>query len=109
MTLPELMFHAERFCNLIEAAIKDCAADPKEDDELRLKINTCRVILRDLQDAFDADELSVEKKLIRAHFRYLVISILWIAFRARRVVDYRLFRVVLMIEAGYTQILVNRR
>ena len=110
LTLVELMFHAEQFCARIESVIADCApaSVPEDDEELRLKIGACRNILALLQADLDEDELRIENVSVRINFRYLVICLLWVAFRARRVMNRQLFRRLVIIEAGFTNLLVNR-
>jgi len=108
-TLAELMFCAERFCLKVESAIADCAPEPEDDSELALKIGQCRNLLVRLQQAFEEDELRIENNSVRTDFRTLVLTLLWVAFRARRVIDYRLFRMVVLVEAGFTYLLVNQR
>ena len=107
-TLLEIMFHAERFCDRVEAAIADCAPDQEEDEELRMKISLARNLLAKLQDAFHADALTLTSGSIRADFRYLIITLLWVAFRARRAVDHRLFRMLVSIDASFTYLLIMR-
>lgn len=108
-TLAELMFCAERFCLKVESAIADCAPVPEDDSELALKIGLCRNLLVRLQQAFEEDELRIENASVRADFRTLVLTLLWVAFRARRAIDYRLFRLVVTIESGFSYLLINQR
>lgn len=108
ITLAELLFHAEQFCLQIESRVADSAPDPAEDEELRLKIAQCRSLLSLLQNAYDEDKLRIENPSVRGNFRYLVLALLWIAFRARRTLDHRLFRRVVLIESAFTHLLIMR-
>ncbi len=108
LTLAELMFHAEQFCLRVEAAVADCAPQPDDDEELRSKIGQCRTIIAHLQELYDQDKLTIKNPSIRADFRFLVISVLWVAFRARHAMDFRLFRRVVLIESGFTYLLAQR-
>lgn len=105
--LTELMLHAEQFCSKVEEATKDVAPNP-EAKELRAKIGQCRTQLAYLQGLFDDGKLSIENPSVRADFRQLVIALLWIAFYARTAIDFRIFRMLVRIEAGFTYLLVNR-
>ena len=51
-TLTELMLHADQFCSKIEAAMKDVAPSP-EQEELRTKLGQCRAQLVYLQNVLD--------------------------------------------------------
>jgi hypothetical protein len=109
LTLAELVFHAERFCLRIESAVADSAPAPDNDEELRLKIAQCRGLLSLLQKAFEEDELKIENASVLENFRCLVLTLMWVAFRARRVLDHRIFRMLVLIESGFTYLLVTRR
>ena len=108
LTLTELLFHAEQFCLRIETAVADSAPAPDEDEELRLKIAQCRGLLALLQKAFEEDELRIENPSVRGNFRSLVLALMWVAFRARRALDHRLFRMLILIESGFTHLLITR-
>jgi hypothetical protein len=106
-TLAELMLHAEQFCSKVEDASKDVAPNPEE-KELRNKIGQCRTQLAYLQEVFNDGKLNIENPSVRANFRQLVMTLLWIAFYARRVIDFRIFRMLVRIESGFTYLLVSR-
>jgi hypothetical protein len=106
-TLAELMLHADQFCTKVEAATKDVAPNPEE-KELRIKIGRCRTQLAYLQEVFNDGKLNIENPAVRADFRQLVIALLWIAFYARAAIDFRIFRMLVRIESGFTYLLVNR-
>jgi hypothetical protein len=106
-TLAELMLHADQFCSKVEAATKDSAPIPEE-KELRAKIGQCRTQLAYLQEVFNDGKLNIENPAVRANFRQLVIALLWIAFHARTALDFRIFRMLVRIEAGFTYLLVSR-
>jgi hypothetical protein len=107
-TLAELMLHADRFCSKVEDAIKDVAPIPEE-KELRTKIGQCRNQLAYLQEVFNDGQLNIENPRVRADFRQLVMALLWISFYARSAIDFRSFRMLVMIESGFTYLLVSRQ
>jgi hypothetical protein len=106
-TLAELMLHAEQFCSKVEEATKD-VAPIAEQGELRLKIGQIRNQLASLQELFNEGELNVENPTVRADFRQLVIALLWVAFYARSAIDFKIYRMLVRIEAGFTYLLVSR-
>jgi hypothetical protein len=106
-TLAELMLHADQFCSKVEDATKDVAPNPEE-KELRIKIGQCRTQLAYLQEVFNNGKLNIENPAVRADFRQLVIALLWIAFYARGAIDFRIFRMLVRIESGFTYLLVSR-
>ena len=106
-TLSELMLHAEQFCSRVEEATKD-VAPTAEHGELRIKIGQIRNQLAQLQEIFDDDKLSIENPRVRADFRQLVMALLWVAFYARTAIDFRIFRMLVRIESGFTYLLVSR-
>jgi hypothetical protein len=106
-TLAELMLHADQFCSKVEDATKDIAPNPEE-KELRIKIGQCRTQLAYLQEVFNNGKLNIENPAVRADFRQLVIALLWIAFYARGAIDFRIFRMLVRIESGFTYLLVSR-
>jgi hypothetical protein len=106
-TLAELMLHAEQFCSKVENAVKD-VAPIAEEKELRAKIGQCRAQLAYLQEVFNDGKLNIENPGVRADFRQLVIALLWIAFYARSAIDFRIFRMLVRIESGFTYLLVSR-
>ena len=46
---------------------------------------------------------------MRADFRQLVMALLWVAFYARTAIDFRIFRMLVRIESGFTYVLVTRK
>jgi hypothetical protein len=106
-TLAELMLHADQFCSKVEAATQDVAPNPEE-KELRTKIGQCRNQLAYLQEVLNDGKLNIENPRVRADFRQLVMALLWISFYARSAMDFRIFRMLVMIESGFTYLLVRR-
>jgi hypothetical protein len=106
-TLAELMLHADRFCSKVEDAINDVAPIPEEKD-LRTKIGQCRNHLAYLQEVFNDGQLNIENPRVRADFRQLVMALLWISFYARSAIDFKTFRMLIMIESSFTYLLVTR-
>ena len=107
-TVAELMLHAEQFCSRVEEATKD-VAPIAEHSELRIKIGQIRNQLAQLQEIFNDDKLSIENPRVRADFRQLVMALLWVAFYARTAIDFRIFRMLVRIESGFTYLLVTRK
>lgn len=106
-TLAELMLHADQFCSKVEDATKD-VAPISEEKELRAKIGQCRTQLAYLQEVFNDGKLSIENPSVRADFRQLVIALSWVAFYARTAIDFRIFRMLVRIQSGFTYLLVSR-
>ena len=106
-TLGELMLHADQFCSKVEAATQDVAPNPEE-KELRTKIGQCRNQLAYLQEVLNDGKLNIENPRVRADFRQLVMALLWISFYARSAMDFRIFRMLVMIESGFTYLLASR-
>jgi hypothetical protein len=106
-TVAELMLHAEQFCSRVEEATKD-VAPIAEHSELRIKIGQIRNQLTELQEIFNDGKLSIENPRVRADFRQLVMALLWVAFYARTAIDFRIFRMLVRIESGFTYLLVSR-
>ena len=107
-TVAELMLHAEQFCSRVEEATKD-VAPIAEHGELRIKIGQIRNQLTELQEIFNDGKLSIENPRVRADFRQLVMALLWVAFYARTAIDFRIFRMLVRIESGFTYLLVTRK
>lgn len=108
LTLVEILFHVEQFCSRIETAVFDCAPCPSDDEEMRLKLSQCRGLIDQLQQAYEEDRLSLENAFTRGHFRMLIMALMWVAYRGRRVLNHRLFRMLIMIESGFTYLLISR-
>ena len=109
LTLAELLFHAERFCLRVESAMADCAGTSAEEtEELRLKISQSRGLLSLLQTAYEEEQLTIENPSVRGNFRVLILTLLWVAFRARHAIDYRTFRMLVLIESSFTYLLIMR-
>ena len=60
-----------------------------------------------LQTYHDEDQLMIANPSVRSDFRTLIMSLLWVAFRARTLVDYKLFRKLVQIESGFTYLLIS--
>jgi hypothetical protein len=103
-TLAELMLHADQFCSRVEAATKDVAPSP-EQEQLRIKLGQCRAQLAHLQEVFNENKLNIENPTVRADFRHLMMALMWIAFYARAAIDFKTYRRLVMIEFGFTNLL----
>ena len=105
--LAEMMLHSSQFCNKAEG-VSSSLNDRHELDEFRLKLGQARNILERLQVAYNDNVLDPGSERVMAEFRQLVIALLWIAFYIRQHLDFKLFRMIVSIEAGFTYLLVNR-
>lgn len=109
-TLTELLFHAEQFSSRVESAVADASPLPvQEAEELRLKVAQCRTLIAVLQEAFEQDELRIQNSSVRANVRTLIMTLLWVAFYARHAINFRLFRMLVLIESSFTYLLNVRR
>lgn len=106
-TLAELLLAADQFCSQVEVAARGNPTNA-EKNELRAKIGQCRTQLAHLQNVFDEHNLYIESASARADVRHLVMLLMWVAFHARSVIDYKLFRRLVVIESTFTYLLVTR-
>lgn len=106
-TLAAILIQADRFCMSVQALIEDSAPDC-ETEELRLKLNQSRTLLRNLQALYNDDRLSVAEPATRAGLRFLLTSLMWVAFRARRIINFKTFRMLVTVEAAFTAVLTDR-
>ena len=107
--LVELMLQAEVFCSQVEAAAAKRNLPGSEMEGLRLKISQCRGALAELQDKYEADQLTIANPAACADFRNLVISLLWVNYLAGSAVDRRLYRKLVQIESTFTYLLITRK
>ena len=103
-TLGELLLAADEFCSKIEIAAKSIGVNA-EKKELRTKLGQCRTLLARLQNVFDENNLSIEKPSVRADFRHLLMLLMWLSYYSRTVIDYKLFRRLVVIESTFTYLL----
>lgn len=103
--LAELMLQSEVFCSRVEAAAAR-QVEKADRDELRLKISQCRGAVSVLQRLYEADQLTIRNPSVRGTFRQLVMSLLWVTFRAGSLVDKKLFGKLVQIESGFTYLLI---
>ena len=101
------MLAAERFCVAIETRNKQASASAGQ-RELKAKIGLCRTQLAYLQELFEQDQLFIENPLVREGFRHLIIALMWVAFYSREVVDFRLFRRLVLMEGSFSYLLASR-
>lgn len=106
--LAALMFHAERFCSYIEVAALERGVPPADSDELRLKLGQCRNGLARLQSLFNEDKLSIDDASVRAEFRLVLLTLLWTVYYGRTVLDRKPFRHLLLVHAGFSDLLARR-
>lgn len=102
-TLIEIINRAEKFCSGVEKALQD-VAPIAEDKELRGKLGLCRAQMAYLRKL---DEPGINNPLVRDGFRHLIIAMMWVAFYARTAIDFKLYRMLLTIEATFTYILME--
>jgi hypothetical protein len=105
-TMFEMMIHAERFCSAVENLADDLAG--KEHEELRMKISQCRSLLQQLRLIYDASELTATNGSACGYFRQLIIAFMWTAHYARKTIDFRLFRKLVVLESSFTYLLIKR-
>jgi hypothetical protein len=105
-TLPEMMLYADQFLCRVEAASKG-KLNISDATELQLKIGQCRNLLVPLQNALNEDQLNFSDEIVQEEFRTLVLILHWIAFYARNVIDYRTFRRLVLVDAGFTRLLMR--
>lgn len=105
-TMFEMMLQAEGFCSEIENLADDLAG--KEREELLLKISQCRALLGQIKLIYDEGKLTIENGLARGYFRQLVMALMWAIHYARRYVDYKLFRKLVVLESSFTYLLIAR-
>ena len=106
-TLFEMMLSADRFCSKVESAAQDLPPS-QETSELRLKLAQSRTLLREIRNLYDQDRLMIDDAQARGSFRQLIISLMWVAFYARGSMDFKLFRKLVVVESGFTHLLVTR-
>ena len=104
--LSELMLSSERFCRSVEKKLPDLGSI-EASKEARIKIGQCRNILARLQSFFDEDELSIAEAKVRGDTRFLIMAMMWVAYHARNVIDFKTFRMVVMAESAFTFLLTK--
>ena len=106
-TLPEMILYADQFLSRAEIASKD-QLKGLETEELRLKVTQCRNILALLQEAFNESRLNMAEDIVQEQFRSLILILHWVAFYARNVLDYKTYRRLVLVQAGFTRLLIIR-
>ncbi len=107
-TLFEMMLASDRFCSEIGSAIEDLAPS-RDQEDLRLKIAQCRALLQQLRVSYDEDKLTPENAAVLGHFRQLILALIWVAYHARENITFKQFRMLVMIESGFTYLLITRQ
>jgi stress-induced morphogen len=103
----EILLYAEQFCLRMEASAS--AIESKQDrHELLLKVNQSRGLLKLLQQAFDENELEILNGVTAQLFHTLLCTLHWCAFYSRRVIDRSTFRHLIMVQVGFTLLLVRQ-
>lgn len=105
--LAEMMLHTAQFCSKADV-LSTRIADKKELAEFRLKLGQARNIVERLQQSYNDDQLDVSSKIVMEEFRQLVIALLWVGYYVRQFSDFRLFRMLVSIEASFTYLLLKR-
>src|SRR4051812_23114070 len=98
------MIQVERFCTRVQSLVDDRPGD-SDTEAFRLKLNQSRSMLADLQRFYNEDKLGVENAAVRSEFRCLIISLLWVAFHARKIIDYKTFRMLVSSEAAFSLVI----
>jgi hypothetical protein len=102
-TLFELMLAADRFCSAISSKLQDCSNSERQ--ELRLKLGQCTSAVHRLRELYERDRLTVTNAAVRAEVRQLILTLMWVSFYARDIIDRKTFRLVVMIEAAFSYLL----
>lgn len=103
-TLAAVMVQIDRFCIQVQNLIDDNPPD-SDREALHLKLAQSKAMLADLQRFYNEDSLDIKTAAVRSEFRFLVMSLLWVAFRARKMIDYKTFRMLVSIEAGFSLVM----
>ena len=105
--LAEMMLHSAQFCSKADA-LSAQIGDKKELDQFRLKLGQASNIVERLQQSYNNEALDIGSKTVMEEFRQLVIALLWVGYYVRRFSDFRLFRMLVSIEASFTYLLLKR-
>jgi hypothetical protein len=105
--LAEMMLHSTQFCSKADT-LSARIGDKKELDEFRLKLGQARNIVERLQEIYNDEGLDIDSKTVMEEFRQLVIALLWVGYYVRQFSDFRLFRMLVSIEASFTYLLLKR-
>lgn len=106
-TLAALMLRAEIFCGSVETAMIRDSCPTINEDEARLKINQCRAILTRLQSLYENEQLTMSNPAVRGDVRYLIMALMWVAFHTRSIIEFKVFRMLLMIQSSFTFLLMT--
>jgi hypothetical protein len=104
LTLREVIDRAETFCLRVETVSQDVAPN-KDEKELRGKLGLCRVQIAYLRNV---DDLSIDNPQVRDGFRHLITALMWVAFYARDGIDFKLYRMLVMVESSFTYLTLRR-
>jgi len=103
--LTEIMLQAEIFCSCVEGTLTKGRAP--RNVEARLKIAQCRGAIRFLQGIYEDGQLTFDYQPVAGAFRHLVVALMWVSFYGGSKVEYKLFRKLVQIEAGFTSLLLK--
>ena len=106
-TLAELMLHADQFCSKVEEAIR-MLLQSLNTRIYGSRLGKSEISSRSSRKILDDGKLSIENPRVRGEFRHIVIALLWVAFYARTAIDFKIFRMLVRIESGFTYLLVSR-
>jgi hypothetical protein len=105
--LAEMMLHSTQFCNKADA-LSGRISDKQELHEFRSKLGQARNAVERLQQIYNDEGLDIASKTVMEEFRQLVIALLWVGYYVRQFSDFRVFRMLVSIEASFTYLLLNR-
>lgn len=71
---------------------------------LRGKLGLCRAQITYLREL---DNPGINNPLARDGFRHLITAMMWVAFYARTAIDFKLYRMLLTVEATFTYVLME--
>lgn len=106
-TPSELLFYAEQFCSAMQAASQDVVFQ-SDREELLLRVGQSRGLIEQLQIAFNEDKLDMSTARIREQFRCLVLTLHWVGYYGRTVIDRSAFKRLMLAEALFTRLLIGQ-
>ena len=105
-TLIEIVNRAEVFCSKVESRLPDIPPLEQRDRVALLeKLGLCRNQIEYLRSRHD---FSIENPEVRESLRHLVTAMMWVAFYAGSAIDFKLYRMLLMVESTFTYLLLQQ-
>jgi len=60
-----------------------------------------------LQSLYENDQLTISNPVVRAEVRYLVMALMWVGFHTRHVLEFKVFRMLVMIQSSFSFLLMT--